>query len=605
MKKLLLIPLIFILILPALWNTKPGEAQSENAIETNFTLKEGNDFATRILADPWDMTNYADISQGLNLSPGNYLDNIQVSNSLFSAHTLGNYSDFYPLFPGYEPAVNSGKIGARFPINSSSYACAYVAMTASWSGSDNNALVLFWARDRSLDRSGVWGQTIAGMIPHNDEWRLYSLNLSTHPSFVNQRWSSQPYWQAFRVSPSLIAGTQFSVDWVRLTNCEPVVATLSGLSSGSYSLWIGTGAPEHQILAVPTFSPTNGSYAWDVQGLAAGSYNYYVKASGGNTVQSGILNIIGSPIVTFTSPSQYSGQDYANRQGNPWDMDSSDAFGIRCVSYAGFNNGILTLDTQSQACAGPGANEADPIFYLNIPDHGDMSSYRYLSFSGSTTGYPWSVPQLGMIVRLFWSLDRPGSDCWYGSRSIALDLGGQTYAVDLYDPWNGIPEEKTPADCPLVSWRDQAAVGPLVSLRVDPNENITGGVLHQEFDWIRLTKIEQVSQGKPAKIRVMLNKPASEVSLNFYYTTDLAQQTQNLASPYAATVLAAPHILYMPRIFTFDPFYDFFVDQIPANVTFSWNTNGVAPGEYYVCAQADDGYNQATYCSQAPIKINP
>jgi hypothetical protein len=316
------------------------------------------------------------------------------------------------------------------------------------------------------------------------------------------------------------------------------------------------------------------------------------------------VNIIGSPIVTFTSPSPYSGPDYANGQMNPWNMDPSDVTRLDCATY-GFTNGILSLDTASRACAGPGANEADPHIFLNTADHGNLSSYRYLSFSSSTTGYPWSVPDLGMIVRLFWSLDRPGLDCWYGSRAIALDIGWQTYTVDLYDPLNGIPEEKTPADCPLISWRDQAGVGPVVSFRLDPNENITGGIMHQEFDWIRLTKVEQASQGNPVKIRVLLNKQPSEVTLNFYYTNKLSLQTQNYANTYPTTRFTAQNFQYLPFVFQSDPDYDPFVDHLPADVTYLWDTNGVAPGVYYLCAQASDGYNQATYCSQAPIQINP
>jgi hypothetical protein len=168
-----------------------------------------------------------------------------------------------------------------------------------------------------------------------------------------------------------------------------------------------------------------------------------------------------------------------------------------------------------------------------------------------------------------------------------------------------MPEERTPGDCPNVSWRDQAAVGPVVAFRIDPNENITGGVMHQEFDWIRITKVEQVSQGRPAKIRVLLNKPASDVTLTFSYTTDLSQPTQHLANIDPNTIIAAKNFVYLPFISTIAPNYDPFVDHLPADLTYSWNTNGVAPGEYYICAQASDGLNQANYCSQAPIQITP
>ena len=610
MKKLLILTLMLVVLLLTLGGIKSGEAQTETTPDATYTLGEGIDFATRVLADPWDMSTYSDISQWLNHTPPNELADIQVYDGVFSARTLTSYSEFYPLYPGYEPGLNSGKIGARFPIDSNAYACFYMAMDADWNASiAHNYYTVFWAPDRYIstwtDNNPIWGTAYGNEIVRN-QWTLYRINLKTHPYILNKHWIDSQFWQAFRITPSLVAGTQLYVDWVRLTNCQPVYANLSGLPAGSYSLWIGTGSPERQILTIGSFSPkTDGSFAWDVQGLPAGSYTYYVKPiAGGNPVQTGQVNIIGSPIVTFTSPSPYSGPDYANIQGNPWDMDPSDATRIDCTSY-GFVNGILSLDTASRACAGPGANEADPHIFLNSIDHGNLSGYRYLSFSSTTTGYPWSVPDLGMIVRLFWSLDRPGSDCWYGSRAVALDVGWQTYTIDLFDPLNGLPEERTPGDCPIVSWRDQAAVGPVVDFRLDPNENIIGGVMHQEFDWLRITKVDQVTRGKPVKVRVVLNKPPSDVTLQFYYKSNLSESNQNLASTYSTTILVAPKFIYLPIVFKADLNYDPFVEQLPADVTYTWNTSGVAPGEYYLCAQANDGYNQATYCSQAPVQIIP
>jgi hypothetical protein len=575
----------------------------------NYTAGDGVDYATRVLSDAWDMSEFYDISQGLNTlnDPNQHLANIQVSGGLFSASTQSTYSEFFPLFPGYPPGTHSGKIGALYPIDSSVFSCYYMAMKSTWPSTNLNAFYVGWGANDDTNKPSGIAQSSNLNNSSNGRWTLYQINLNSAPLLpgYQTKWSTQP-WQYLRITSSMYAGTQFNIDWIRLTNCQPVNVNLSGLSSGPFSLWIGTGSPERQILVIPSFSPTNGSFAWDVQGLAAGSYTYYVKSVDGSSVKyQGQVNIVESPIVTFTSPSPYSGQDYANSQGNPWDMDPSDATNINCVQYAKFTDGILILDTASRACAGPGANEADPKIFLNSADHGNLSSYRYLSFSSSTTGYPWSVPQLGMIVRLFWSLDRPGVDCWYGSRAVALDVGWQTYMVDLYDVWNGLPEERTPGDCPNVSWRDQAAVGPVVAFRIDPNENITGGVMHQEFDWIRITKVEQVSQGKPAKIRVLLNKPASDVTLTFSYTTDLSQPTQHLANIDPNTIIAAKNFVYLPFISTIAPNYDPFVDHLPADLTYSWNTNGVAPGEYYICAQASDGLNQANYCSQAPIQITP
>jgi hypothetical protein len=575
----------------------------------NYTTGDGLDYATRVLGDAWDMSEFYDISQGLNTlaDPNQHLANIQVSDGIFSASSVGTYSEFFPLFPGYPPGTHSGKIGALYPINSSVFGCFYMAMKSTWPINNLNAFYVGWgANDDTNKPSGIAQSSNINPIS-NGQWMLHQINLNSAPLLpgYQTKWSTQP-WQYLRITSSMYAGTQFSIDWIRLTNCQPVYVNLTGLSSGTYSLWLSTSSHDGQVLVVNSFS-TTGSYNWDVQGLAAGSYTYYVKSVDGSSVKyQGQVSVVESPIVTFTSPSEYSGQDYANSMGNPWDMnDSSDAPYINCVKSADFSNGILTLITGSRQCQGPGANEADPKIFLNSADHGNLASYRYLSFRSSTTGYPWSVPQLGMIVRLFWSLDRPGLDCWYGSRAVALDVGWQTYMVDLYDAWNGLPEEKTPADCPNVSWRDQASVGPVVAFRIDPNENITGVDMLQEFDWIRLTKVEQVSQGASAKIRVLLNKPPSEVNLNFYYTTDLSQPTQHPASTYPQAIIAAPYHFYLPLVVNSDLNFDPFVSQLPADVTFSWDTSGVTPREYYICAQANDNYNQAIYCSHAPIQINP
>jgi hypothetical protein len=210
-----------------------------------------------------------------------------------------------------------------------------------------------------------------------------------------------------------------------------------------------------------------------------------------------------------------------------------------------------------------------------------------------------------MIVRLIWRLDRSGEDCYYISRAVALDIGMQSYSVDLFDAWNGLPEEWTPSNCPKVSWRDHRSVGPVVGFRIDPNENITGSVMHQEFDWIRLTKVEQTTRGTPVNVRVLLNKDPSDVTLSFYYTANLSQPKQLPAIASATPSISASTYIYLPFVSYFDPNYDPFVDTLPAHVTYQWSTIGVTPGEYYLCAEAEDGYNQAIYCSQAPIKINP
>ncbi len=599
------------IFLAAFWISGLRPATTALALNSH-TAPESIDFATRVLRDPWDMSEFSDISQWFNRTvESDRLADYQVANGIFSAHTLGSYSEFYLLFSGYPPGMIADKIGARLPIRSSQFSCFYIAMLADWPTTQSNYFSLFWAANRAMetwgDPSQAWGLSIGNTV-HDNQWGLYRADLNNPVVPYNKPWSYQQYWQALRVIPSVVAGTQFAVDWARLTDCQPVYTTLTGLPQGTYTLWLGTGTPERQILVSDSFTPQpDGSYAWDVQGLAAGDYTYYVKTSAGDQViQQGTLTIVGTPIVNFTRPSPLSGLDYATSNGNAWDIESSDVTKLDCATYS-FNAGQLWLDTAppsqlSPPCVGPGANEADPRIFLNTPDHGNLSAYRYLSFSTYTED-SWSIPDLGHIVRLFWQLDRPGEDCYYGSRAIALDVGWHTYIVDLYNGWNGTPEEFTPSGCGYTPWTAQASIGPLVKFRLDPNENITALTLHQRFDWLRLTQVDSVVQGRVFPIKVTLNKPAAELqSVSFFYTTNLSEPFQSPAQPYTPSPLSGPFRLFLPVVQTSvgpDPF----VSALPADITFAWDTSNVTPGEYYLCAQVNDGYNQAVYCSEAPVRV--
>jgi hypothetical protein len=319
----------------------------------------------------------------------------------------------------------------------------------------------------------------------------------------------------------------------------------------------------------------------------------------------------GTPIVSFNRPAQYTGIDYSTSNGNAWDIYPSDVSYIACVNYA-FANGMLSLDTLSptqlsDGCVGDIAHESDPHIFLNTPDHGNLSAYRYLSFNISQNG-TISYPDKGMIVRLFWQLDRIGlTDCWYTSRAIPLEVGRNTYTVDMYDTRNGTPEERTPSDCPMVTWVNQAAVGPLVQIRIDPNENTFSWTFHQEIDWIRLTRVEPVRQGQPAEVRLLLNTPVSELTtLDLYYTTDKSQPAQHPAARYTPPGFNSPFQSFIPMALRLPMIStrDTFIDNLSADVVYWWDTSSVSPGIYYICAVAGDARTIAAYCSQAPFQIS-
>jgi hypothetical protein len=586
---------------------QPVVAQDAEIVDASYTVREGVDFATRVLRDPWDMSEYTDISQWLNQAgTANYLLDINVSNGIFSARTAGDYSDFYPLYPGYEPGFIFGKTGAVHPILTDHYRCFYMAMESTWGNSDPNFFILFWAPGRAMaewvNDDYTWGIASGNVITKGIR-KLYRVDLGNPAFLINKSWSYMEYWQALRVTPSLERDTTFSVDWIRLTDCQPVNVHLTGLSSGTYSVWVGNGISA-QVRVVDSFSPQGGAYDWDVQGLAGGNYTYYVKNQSGGVVQQGSLNVVPTPIVDFTRPSQVSGEDYATRYGNAWDFgDPGDVTNVNCASDVMANN-LLYLDTappsMQPGCVRKGANEMDPNVYLNTPVRIDVRQYRYLSFRHLING-AWSMPPQGMVVRWIWLADRSGPDCYYVSREVALDVVWQDYTIDMFDDWNGMPVESTPSGCGLVHWKNE--YGKVKLFRMDPNENITSSTLHQEFDWIRLTKVDSITRGAMFPIKVLLNKPYDQiVSLAFYYTTDLLNPTQHPAAKYTVPPLpSGPYWLFLP-IIPF-PLRDPFVENLAADFTYPWDTTNVSPGQYYVCAVANDGYNQAHYCSEAPVIV--
>ena len=580
-----------------------GDSSTSVSDETtlaSYTVGEGYDFATRVLADPWDMSEYTDINQWLNhTGTANYLLNIQVQDGIFSAYSSSGGSYFFTLFPGYDPGMNSGKIGRILPINSSLYSCFYMAMQVQ---NPAAAYYQFTWGDASVVPS-VWGMPY-GLNLTNNIWKLYRVDLKTWPYISGTKWTARSAWHNLSIVPSLTGGTPFAVDWVRLTNCTPVYVNLISLPANTYDIWLTDTDPAHSILAVQSITPQpDGSYAWDVQGIQPGAYTYAVRLSGTTTVvQQGQLTIVPTPILHFTQPSSLSGPDYATSFGNLWDMDSTDIDRVDCASWS-FQDGIFKIDTLppafiEAACVGESAGESDPRMFMNVPGYGNPAAFRYFSFSHTIDG-AWSTIEEGMIVRLFWILNYNGLPCYYVSRAISLDVGWQTYSADLYDPFNGYPEKVFPSSCPVKSWRDQAQVGPLILLDIEPNENVTDYTFHQQFDWVRLSMPDQVVRGQPFEISLLVNKPNSQIrSLTFYYTTDLTQPMQHLAQRYPVSL--APFTSYLPLLFSKNnpPAQD-----PTAEISFLWDTSSVSAGSYSICALANDGYSQSLYCSQTLVTV--
>jgi hypothetical protein len=606
-RSLLIIGFLVIVILSSLVTIRPA------ASEPLDVVAEGRDFATQVLHDPWDMKEYTDVSQYLNAS-GNYitLDNVSVADGLFTAREFNNPdvgpdAGFHVLFPGYTSALMVGKIGNINQIPSSAFHCLYYAMQVDHL-TGNPITSAYWYAD---DTNTVWGKTAWKTVTTG--WKLYKWNLATESENVGTKWADRSNWAGLKIGPIYnspkTSEPTFTIDWVRLTDCNPVYKSITWPEGGSANIYLKpTGTTREIIVAAAPSSP----YDLDIEGVEPGEYTYLVKKSG-STLATGSFTINAAPILTFDKPSMTSGEDFATAAGNRWDMmDSVDAEDTyNCVTES-WSDGIMSFDTVDRAYQVSGCysgtkplNNNDPIFYLNTPGTIDPSVYRYLSYRIYSDGRPitGSDPTMyyqdivnGMILRYGVALGPNGNTCKEVSNDIPFDVGWNTYSIDLFKGTDGLFEEWT-GSCPSSKYWNQT--GPIEIMRLDPNENQLGRTLHQELDWIKLTKMDQAKTNSTFTFLLKANKSAASLSaLEFYYTTTLSNPIQHAAVEYIRDVIPTPVFTFLPLAIS--PEYD---DYDQADIRFVWDTSGVSPADYYICVIAGDGYNTASYCSNAPVKV--
>ena len=596
---------VVILMVGSLLHFSSAEKQ---ALANSLIYQEGNDFATQVLGDPWDMNEFSDIGTYLNNSNQTiYLKDVSVINSVFSATSATDDPQFTLLFPGYLGAIPVGKVGANYPIDSSKYKCLYLAMDVRSPKLDYYEV--YWFADNYLNGT-IWGTT---PVPVSKDygWNLYSINLadSNNRYGGNTRWSNYPSWQGLRIDPS-VHSSSFSIDWVRLTDCQPVNFQISNLPSNTpLSLYLETGNKEIRISE--TVQTSSGFYTFDLQGIAAGSYTYKLRSEGSSSIfASGQVEINQSPIATFINPSGWSGSDYSETYSIPWDMETPDSVNnINCADSS-FNDGILNIRTNSKenlpsSCLGGGY--ADPKIFLTSLKQVNSTQYRYLNFKMNADGDLEDIPN-GMIARFIWTVagSKPGLECHMVSRDIPFGVGENIYTIDLFDAFNGQIVEKA-GSClsDITHWYNS---GNIISFRFDPNENQLGRELNQQIDWIRLTQQNSIRIGEKYYISLNLNKSFDSInSWTFYYTTTPSVPQQHSAS---VSMIASDEIDTQHPETMFSAFLPlilsptgFIYNEGAGEFTFKWDTNGVAPGEYYVCVELNDGLNSNVFCSDVTVML--
>lgn len=606
---------------------------------------EGNDFATRVLGDPWDMSNYADISHALNESGQRRLvNNPTMANGAFSGSSFNDANNgdgnpyIFPLYPGYtgdgspDPVAVplTDRIGYNYPITSATNHCLYIALNTQ-SPPPNafgpDVMRIFWFADHTLNTTpALFGMTYVQLYPEpgtpTPRWQVIKVDLSaagTPLAAGGTRWENRAQWQGLRIDTTAIAaGTPFAVDWVRLTDCAAVNQTITWTPNASVNaIWLQPVGvtPTRNIRLVTGVNGSSGTASVDFQGVAAGSY--YVGVGTTTTCCSEMstqaITINQAPAGQFVTPSYTSGLDYATQVGNPWDFDlgitdgtvASLTPGAPAASAAYTSDGLLVTTPPGPLPAG-----SDVVIYMNTPQAIDPNVYRYLTIDMETSWLaPWENIPDGMIGRWIWSIQGvsgiPGYRCNIVSPDIPYDIGRQQITIDLFSLKSGTAEAWQ-GDCPPVgtpTWR----TGPVLATRFDPNENVTGvadpttggGPFTQRIRSIQLTKTPAVSKaGGSYNIALGLSEDPTALTTTFYYTTSTAAPTQHLAIATPA-VSGLPNKIFVPQVQRsgIAPLTSRYMSF------FSWDLTSVTAGSYYICAVINDGLNSQTTCSKVPITV--
>lgn len=443
-----------------LWSPWVASALSVTQPTSSTVVPAGDDYATQVLGNAWDMKDAVDIDTEESLN----VTNQSFSGGVFSGLTTAANANVYPLFEGYLDSINLSR-GANFPVDTSHYRYFTVKMEATQPGApvEFSRLVFYQV-------NGTYGLGVYHALPNN-AYFIFTNDMYTQIDGTSPNtWTQFPQVTGLRVDPAtpggaFTTGSQFSIAWLRLTapatNAQKTSVTWTDSGySGTYNISANDSGGTSL-----TLGSTNGtSYAADLTFLPPGAYTITVARSDGSaTANSAIFHINTPPQIAITAPS-VSGdlsQDFATIVvSNPWGpIDANDflpSLGVRNFTNVSYTNPIGTF-------YGRPVNN-DPGWWFNLGGHTlDAGKYRSLCFALEVFG-PRSIG-FGSVARFFWGnntaqvttslpipLDDNANDTVVGKYCMA-DIA--TYLPDptspIYGNWTGLqsvfridPDEFTP-----------------------------------------------------------------------------------------------------------------------------------------------------------------
>jgi len=585
---------------------------------SEITVAEGDDFATNVLGNPWDMEEKRDIAFEENF----FGTSVTAAQGIWSAINQSTGGYFFPLFGGFTGSLSTSapdgdrdlpRYGSDRPLNAAKYSVLSYRMRSSSRGT----YAIYWAGTggpTNFPDGTQYGANFDGVYLDraytNAGFMTYVFDLRS-PGFDSRSGSWGGNIATVRFDPSVQApaGASTELDWIRLV--DPASAprarvswNLLGIPAGALvTVWIDPTSGGYDGTVFARYiaggrgrAPTGGEYSTNASPpsetgyhdfpsaiLPPGRHYFYVTAQipvGGVLTEiarsgySAALRVTAAPSAVFRSPSEISGTDYAEANlGNAWDMsDVSDVANLpgsgfpadlMQFSNSGFLNGVFQATTNLPL---PGNSQSDAQVHLPISQPIDTSRYRYLSYrlAADDSLFPTIQQKVaeGWVTRpVFWN-----SNLFVDGGSLKahpLYEGFHTYVIDL---WDASTVESG------LAWRSIPFVR---RLRIDPLETAVPTWFF--LDSVKLTA-ENAPTGGSFNIRFDISdQDSSAVQASLYLDIDRSGFNGSLI----ASLGSLP----------------------PGSHSFTLSTSGLASGRYYPYIVLNDGNNVRQQYAAVPIVI--
>jgi len=568
------------------------------------TVGEGDDFATTVLGDPWDMSEHTDVMAYHDL-PNPVFSDGKLHFTLDPGDTRATVR---VLFPGSEGRIDVGKIGMNYPISAGHYHWLSFSMYH-----PGGTFRIKWYYDRYANPSRKY--VTSSPVTVTPGWYTYVIDLDEIDIFETSGggidWRGQV--RELDIIPIASPGDEIIIDWVRLTADNPAGNGLdivwSGLDQVGSDVYFyldpdtsGCDGPlihtESNAQESGSFTWQQASYTWGANGLpspanvAPGDYYVCAKVGGDIFYSSGPLTVGQAPIVRFTQPSFTSGPDYATDAGNPWDMaDSADVKEVVNGSHT-FTGGKLKVTVPS--------SKVDVQVHMALPVSPiDSGRYYYLTYRLRFANDYELRTDVGQQTRVFWGR-KPKTETTSGL--IYVFPGWQTYTVDL-------------RTLPLYSGPTWGTADWSI-FRIDPIANYTGGTATFYMDYMMLTGDEEADNDIDVTWQ-MTDPDSSVTTMTLFYDGDQTgldgthivtltlTNGMNMggavvggeASPSLSATGGLTYTVYLPLMLKN-------WRQPCSGACYTWFTGDMPDGAYYLYACMDDGYNQLCRYSETPVYIS-